>query len=205
MKILSQTSSKRSPVVLQLREYEGKRLVDIRRYFLDRKSNEYKPTHKGIALNRETFRQIWRAIRYNFGTIEEWLGLDEDEEDSSSFREAVKAEVAGRQSASAYSSYGKRKVQTDEFADRRYPFPYRHDANGAVHKMDLCNSHPLHEKLSETSSETASGLMRVVYLSYFVAMDRTEAAGPGGAFDRENFEHEWDRLLRAYLASGMEK
>jgi hypothetical protein len=37
-------------IVVQGKEYKGHRYIDIRTYFLDKKSNEWLPTKKGITI-----------------------------------------------------------------------------------------------------------------------------------------------------------
>ena len=60
---------------LQIRfsEYEGNKLLDVRKYYKDKKTKEYKPTRKGISLSRLQFEAINNAFNSRYEDIEDWL------------------------------------------------------------------------------------------------------------------------------------
>ncbi len=64
-----------SPLIVSINIFEGRRYLDIRRFYLEKKSNELKPTPKGISLKEDEFEEVSRfllshteAIRSGFVT-----------------------------------------------------------------------------------------------------------------------------------------
>ena len=53
--------NKTEVIRVQLKEYEGHKLVDLRVWYKD-KDGEYKPTKKGISFNRNLAVNISKAI-----------------------------------------------------------------------------------------------------------------------------------------------
>ena len=43
------------------KEYEGYRFIDVRIYYMDKETGEYKPTRKGIVLCQTMFRKLLRV------------------------------------------------------------------------------------------------------------------------------------------------
>lgn len=64
--------SKNSPLVATLSEYEGNRLLDLRKYFRD-KQGELKPTRKGISLSLFQYEQICSLLENSNSEITNWL------------------------------------------------------------------------------------------------------------------------------------
>ncbi|MDB4644228.1 transcriptional coactivator p15/PC4 family protein [bacterium] len=65
--------SPKSPIVLSLKEYRGKKLLDVRKYFRTSKdSDEISPTRKGISLTGQQFSMVLDALNEHSKTIEEF-------------------------------------------------------------------------------------------------------------------------------------
>jgi len=45
-------------ILISINEYEGHKYIDLRVYYEDIKSSEYKPTKKGIALSKKNINEI---------------------------------------------------------------------------------------------------------------------------------------------------
>jgi hypothetical protein len=51
--------SKRNPVIIALKEWNGRKLLDVRKFFVDKKDeSKYLPTKKGISLNEMQLQQL---------------------------------------------------------------------------------------------------------------------------------------------------
>ena len=46
------------PLKIQFKTYKGKKYIDIRKWFLERKTNEVLPTKKGISLSEHQFESM---------------------------------------------------------------------------------------------------------------------------------------------------
>src|SRR5690554_748628 len=58
MEIEKTIGSKKYPTKFECREFKGIKFIDLRNYYLDNKTDELKPTKKGIALNRFKFQEF---------------------------------------------------------------------------------------------------------------------------------------------------
>ncbi len=60
---MKQIRKNKSEVIrIQLKEYEGHKLIDLRVWYEDKETGEYKPTKKGISFNRNFAVNIANAI-----------------------------------------------------------------------------------------------------------------------------------------------
>jgi len=48
---------------VQISEFEGKKYLDIRKFYLDKETEEYKPTRKGISLNPEIAEEVLNTAK----------------------------------------------------------------------------------------------------------------------------------------------
>jgi hypothetical protein len=71
--------SKSSPIVVQLGEYEGRRVCDIRKYYEDKKTKKLMPTKKGITLTHRAFAALKNLFTDNDSKVEAWLESGNDE------------------------------------------------------------------------------------------------------------------------------
>lgn len=61
--VLEKIGSERSPIVIELKSFNGRKFIDIRKYYTDKNNNgELSPTKKGIAVNDKQLVQIFDAI-----------------------------------------------------------------------------------------------------------------------------------------------
>lgn len=110
--IISQIGSKNSPVIIELKEFEGRKLFDIRKYFIDKKSNELTPTRKGISLNSFQLAQLIETINSKSKIINDFLFNDENEK-SEIFTEFKFDNLIGRVFKYDFSN-GKNAIILDE-------------------------------------------------------------------------------------------
>lgn len=64
-KIISKIGSKKAPLIISLKEFEGNRLLDIRKYFMNKDESELIPTKKGILLNSFQLNQFIDCLNLN--------------------------------------------------------------------------------------------------------------------------------------------
>ena len=48
---------------VQISEFEGKKYLDIRKFYLDKETDEYKPTRKGISLNTDIAEEVLETAK----------------------------------------------------------------------------------------------------------------------------------------------
>lgn len=71
--------TERQPFIVGFSEYEGSRLLDVRKYYKDRKSGELKPTRKGVALTRVQYEVLHNVFSEKEDEIENWFSSGEDD------------------------------------------------------------------------------------------------------------------------------
>lgn len=71
--IINQIGSKNSPIIIELKEFEGIKLFDIRKYYKDKKTKELLPTKKGISLNYYQLKQLIDTINNKPDEINNFL------------------------------------------------------------------------------------------------------------------------------------
>lgn len=65
--------SSRTPIMLSLKEFHGKKLLDIRKYFKAKgEDGELKPTRKGISLTGQQLALVLEALSEHSADIEEF-------------------------------------------------------------------------------------------------------------------------------------
>lgn len=207
MNILSRTRSKRHPIIVQLSEFQNRRLLDIRRFFLDQKDGEYKPTRKGIALNRDNFSELLRILGDNINEINAWFGTKTGQVPADAVRSAIQRDAEATESATSKQS--SEDASNGTFGDRRYPFPFGYEARGKNDRILMNEEHPLFKALSSAAPSTPDvdtgpeqdnvKVLRAVFLSYFRAARRLEGVSSDGYVDPEQLELEWDKELRIVL------
>lgn len=72
------SGSPNNPTVYKLYNYNGRNLFDIRKYFKDKKTEDFVPTKKGISLNKLGFESLINIIKDNEKEIINWLSKNDD-------------------------------------------------------------------------------------------------------------------------------
>lgn len=74
--VIAATGTKRNRLVAQLSEYQGERLLNLRRWYLDKRTNEWIPTKKGVSLSARAYSFLVSVIQEFGDDILDWLGID---------------------------------------------------------------------------------------------------------------------------------
>jgi hypothetical protein len=79
MKIFS-LGNEKSPLMCNLSLYEGKKYIDIRNWYIDKKTNEFKPTTKGITLSKSKYFTLMDELFEHAKEINDWFSNQDDTE-----------------------------------------------------------------------------------------------------------------------------
>lgn len=71
--ILASLGGVSAPVRITLKMYEGVRMLDIRKYYKDKKSLDFTPSSKGISLTQGSFNELIDRLNENSAKINSWL------------------------------------------------------------------------------------------------------------------------------------
>ena len=72
---------KEYPIKIQIKTFKGRKYLDIRKWYLDRKTNEILPTKKGISLSEYQFEDVISLLSKDKEKISNWFQekIDENE------------------------------------------------------------------------------------------------------------------------------
>ena len=76
-KVLIKVGSPNYPTVYSLGSYKGRKNLDIRKYYIEKNSNELAPTRKGISLNKDSFAALLSIIENQKNMINDWFNSEE--------------------------------------------------------------------------------------------------------------------------------
>ena len=197
--------SKTNPIVITLSYYKSSSIIDIRRYYLDKKSGEYLPTKKGIALQQRNFSLLLDALRESEKEINRWFTSSESvalQEAAESLVKRVEAQEAQMRSAGPVVSL------KDSW---RSPNFFEVSSEGASERLVYNERHPLYKQyLSDSDSNDSefeegrvipAEILDKLLVSYHKAKIMLEGGGdqdPGLLFSA--LEYEWGMILGNYLA-----
>ena len=125
-----------------LNSYEGNRLLDIRKFYRDRKSGDFKPTRQGINLNRDTFMELKRVLDRDEDLILEWLRIGHVPEEVLRYQQAQ--EEAKKKNFRLVGDVDLEEV--NNFRDRKM-FDVRHQGGRDI--VELNTAHPFVQSISE--------------------------------------------------------
>lgn len=74
-KVLIEDGSPSKTLRIQLKEYKGHHLLDVRYWYIDKEDKLLKPTQKGINLTRSNYLTFKSVITNNHEEVMDWLGV----------------------------------------------------------------------------------------------------------------------------------
>lgn len=197
--ILLQIGSKSNPLVVNLHLYEGHRLVDIRRYFLEKATGSLKPTKKGINLNHDNFVDIRKLFQHKGDEIAKWLESGDDQTLQvvrEAFRVRSEAEEREARRSRPYEQVSAH-LRTAQF--------FKAESHGGNDKIEFNEDHAYLKSLDSgtSSSQAVRQALGVVLIAYY----RAKLRFPGDIeMDSkmlfEMLEYEWGVILSNYCSKG---
>ena len=76
--VIASAGSKHNLLVFSLNEYKGTRTFDIRKHYVDKKTNDLRPTKKGVAITEKMFDITLEVLEENKEKIRNWLSASGD-------------------------------------------------------------------------------------------------------------------------------
>jgi hypothetical protein len=191
-----------SPIIVSLSNYQGRKLIDIRKYYVEKSSKELKPTQKGISLSAEQLSSVLMVLARNQNKIGDWLALP------------VKDDKQNKSPAMAklHEDFTLASLRVDQryLTDRSL---YRRDAQGGSDALTLNEGHPfIRSALNAVSAlsgndddqqDKAKSAMLDILGALFFSLERAVelSVNAGGAKDAgfwETTRFTWQLLMSAY-------
>jgi len=181
-----------------LTEYGGNPLFDIRKYYFARNSSEFKPTRKGIALNRDTFMELNRVLNAHNQDIMEYLSIGHVPLGMLRYQQA-------NEEAKQKNFRLANEVEIEEVNDFRDEHLFHVQHRGGKDIVELNISHPFAKAISESELENSTPAeIRHMFASMIAAYARARslllnapASNPEILFEHTEFD--WSSFLRNYV------
>ena len=203
-RILGEEGPPRNRTRFTLTEYEGNPLFDIRKYYFARNSSEFKPTRKGIALNRDTFMELNRVLNAHNQDIMEYLSIGHIPEEMLRYQQA-------NEEAKQKNFRLANEVEIEEVNDFRDEHLFHVKHRGGKDTVELNISHPFAKAISESEIEKSTPEeIRHMFASMIAAFARARslllnspASNPEILFDHTEFD--WSSFVRKYVEETVEE
>ena len=184
---------KEYPIKIQIKTFKGRKYLDIRKWYLDRKTNEILPTKKGISLSEYQFEDVISLLSKDKKKISDWFQekIDENEVvDSLAKQSEVRRKIA--EEVREFKTTSK-KLSENKFFKIEYE-------NG--NKQLIINEN--HQLYKDINKEKSVDKIKKIFELLFISFDQTIQL-----FDSEenikvaDFEdmliHNWSIILKNYL------
>lgn len=188
--VLASFGGVNSPARITLTTYENVRMVDIRKFYKDRKTAELKPTTKGISLTQSSFNEMLDCLNDNWPKISNWLteAGGEASTDEGLQRQAKKNSI---------------KIPTEikiSYVKTKSTLAYRVDSEGGAAKLDFNENHPFVKAFTEKKTYTKPEVeyfISQILVALHVARFQSEIDGSedGNMVDYNAMTHICSRLL----------
>jgi hypothetical protein len=191
--VLAVVGARRAPILVRLNEFNGRRTVDVRRYFSAEGKSNLLPTQKGVSLDRDGLALILAALNDNSELIAEWLGSDAGRALAANARGAERARSAPR-------------PHTADTEQWKSPAFFHVFAEGATDHLTLNSTHAFNKAMNALSAtvdaptaELVRALVAGVLISYYrskMLFDGVAEMPPMDIF--ETLELNWGIVLKRY-------
>lgn len=153
-KVIGSIGSPRNPILISIGEIEGGRVVDIRRYYRDKVTQELRPTQKGISLQAANFAEIFACLSDAYGPIAEWL-------EGGGVTDQVKRQTAAVKAATSGS---KPRLKTEPWRGASF---FKVKTQGSEIEVALKADHQVAECIQEVKSSAAAAQLLADLLTAF--------------------------------------
>ena len=183
------------PLKIEVKTFKGKKYIDFRKWFLDRKTNEILPTKKGIMLSEYQFRDVSDVLVNQQKTIEEWFKEKIQDSDAVNLLSEETLKVRKKsQEAKKYKAVLK-KIDNNNF----FSFEYKNNEIQFI----LNNDHELYKKI-ESLDKKSKDLVYKIIESLLISFRQTlEIFDPETKYKLEDLEdllnYNWSKTLTNYL------
>ena len=208
-RIISRIGSEQNCILIKLSEYQGRKILDIRRHYLDKSSGKLLPTKKGITLTQQQAEAFSEIFSENKDLVKEWFNQDTTTID------LAKKNVSEQIQAKKEATHGFKFYERDTHHGPVSSF-FHIESNGGREKISYNSKHPLHSTIRDTKDrimraphlpstvskdiEVILFLIDVILLSYFRAkaqFDKSQLIDPG--IFVETLEINWSATLKRYI------
>lgn len=184
---------KEYPIKIQIKTFKGKKYLDIRKWFLDRKTNEILPTKKGISLNDYQFQDIINIISEEKEKISSWFKEQATEDEV--VNSLIKQSEIRRGLAEEAKTFD---AKSEKLTENRF---FKVDYKDGKTELILNENHQLYKEINKkNSSEDLKNIINLLFISFNQTIQLFDTDEKIKASDFEDFlVHNWSIILKNYL------
>ena len=186
-RVVGSIGSPNHPIIVMLSEFEGSRVVDIRRYYVDKKSKELRPTQRGISIQAANFAEIFSCLHDAYGPITEWLQGGGATDQVKRQGAAVKALALGIRP----------RLKTEKWRGASF---FKVETHGAEVEVALKEDHPVANQVNGvTSSSDAAQLLADLLATFQIAAGTSTVDEDSQTVALPQLETAWSNQLGSML------
>jgi len=197
-KILGEEGTERKRSRFYLNLYEGHRLFGLREFYFHKKEGEFKPTRKGINLNRDTFMELKRVLDKDEELILDWLRIGHIPDDILRYQQAQ--EEALKKNFRVVGDV--ELTEVNHFRDQHL-FHVQHQGGKDIVELNI--SHPFAKAISEEElAKMSPGEIRDLFARIFASYARARSLLLGSGTSQpeilfEQTEFDWSEFAKEFI------
>jgi len=181
------------PIKIQIKTFKGRKYLDLRKWFLDRKTNEVIPTKKGISLSEYQFEDIVTILSKEKENISKWFqekSTEEEVVDSLMIQSELRRKIS--EEAKLFNTKTK-KLSENRFFKIEYENVKKH--------LIINENHQLYKNINqEKSAEKIKKVFELLFISFDQTIQLFDVDEKIKVSDfEETLIHNWSLILKNYL------
>ena len=181
------------PIKIQIKTFKGRKYLDLRKWFLDRKTNEVIPTKKGISLSEYQFEDIVTILSKEKENISKWFqekSTEEEVVDSLMIQSELRRKIS--EEVKLFNT------KTKKLSENRF-FKIEYE-NGKKHLI-INENHQLYKNINqEKSAEKIKKVFELLFISFDQTIQLFDVDEKIKVSDfEETLIHNWSLILKNYL------
>ena len=183
------------PLKIEVKTFKGKKYIDFRKWFLDRKTNEVMPTKKGIMFSEYQFKEVTEVLQNQQKTIQQWFNEEIEEDEAVKILSEETKKMRDKSSDARNYKTIIKKIEKSNF----FSFEYKNNEIQFIFNEE----HELYKKI-QTLEEKPKKFVYKLIESLLISFRQTlEIFDPETKYKLEDLEdlitYNWSKTLTNYL------
>lgn len=183
------------PLKIEVKTFKGKKYIDFRKWFLDKKTSEILPTKKGIMLSEYQFRDVSDVLINQRKTIDGWFQEKIKDLDTIDLLSEETSKIRKKSlEAKKYKTVLK-KIDNNNFFSLEY--------NNNEIQFVLNQDHELYKKIENLEKKTKDTVTKIIESLLISFRQTLEIFDPETKYKLEDLEdllnYNWSKTLTNYL------
>ena len=184
---------KEYPIKIQVKTFKGRKYLDVRKWYLDRKSNEILPTKKGISLSEYQFEDVISIITKEKDKISKWFQEKATEDEI--VDSLIKHAAIRRKLTEEAKSF---KTKSKKIDEKKF---FKVDYDEGKIQLIFNENHQLYKEMNKKNNiEDYKKIINSLFISFNQAIQMFDVDEKVKVSDFEELLiHNWSTILKNYL------